>query len=104
MGDEYHGEDSPQDHDDEIDRLKQKITDLETEIERLRADRKTYDAWAAEIKIGIENMRVKNDRLREALRRIDIGQSIEPDHWKFRCRAREIASDALSTSKRGDEI
>ena len=37
MGDEYHGEDSPQDYDDEIDRLKQKITDLETEIERLMA-------------------------------------------------------------------
>ena len=36
MGDEYHGEDSPQDYDDEIDRLKQKITDLETENARLR--------------------------------------------------------------------
>lgn len=33
-------------------------------------------------------------RLREALRQIDIGQSAEPDHWKFRVRAREIARAA----------
>lgn len=34
---EYHGEDSKQDYEDESDRLKQRVTDLETEISRLRA-------------------------------------------------------------------
>lgn len=35
--------------------------------------------------------------LREALRKIfNCGQSAEPDHWKFRCMAREVARAALA--------
>jgi len=41
------GEDSPQDYDDEIDRLKQQITDLETENARLRLELEKI-AWMDE--------------------------------------------------------
>lgn len=39
------------------------------------------------------------ERLRYALQRIaNCGQSVEPDHWKFRCMAREVAKEALRQS------
>jgi len=56
MGDE---EDSPQDYDDEIDRLKQKITDLETEVGRLR--------------LGLEKIAWMDEFLDEAGTRAMIG-------------------------------
>ena len=38
------------------------------------------------------------DALAKALREIaNCGQSAEPDHWKFRCMAREKARAALAT-------
>lgn len=40
------------------------------------------------------------ERLAEALKLIrDCGQSIEPDHWKFRVWARDLAEKALRSSK-----
>lgn len=44
----------------------------------------------------------ENQRLREALRKIfNCGQSAEPDHWKFRCMAREVARAALARTREG---
>ena len=42
------------------------------------------------------------ETLREALRKIvNCGQSEEPDHWKFRCMAREVARAALARTGEG---
>jgi len=94
-----HGEDSPQDHDDEIDRLKQKITDLETEIERLLA--------------AVANERDKVAAAATELLAICDGSNWPPEAQSgvgFRLytdltdRLHEIANDlrvALTTSKRG---
>lgn len=45
----------------------EELTRIGDEIERLRADRATYNAWAEEIKIGIVDLREDNERLRAAL-------------------------------------
>lgn len=51
---------------------------------------------------SFETLVAENERLRKALGKIaDTGQSIEPDHWKFRVMARETASTALCTNKGG---
>ena len=48
-----------------------------------------------EIERDRDQLRAENERLREALAQIDVGQSEEPDHWQFRCRVRGIARAAL---------
>lgn len=55
---------------------------------------KLYDY--PELKGEIDRLRQENDALRKALELIaNCGQSTEPDHWKFRVLAREIAAEAL---------
>lgn len=56
----------------------------------LRAFRKAAAASRAALEAG-------EDALAKALREIaNCGQSAEPDHWKFRCMAREKARAALA--------
>lgn len=44
----------------------------------------------------IETQAGEIERMRGALQKIySCGQSAEPDHWKFRCMARETAKAAL---------
>ncbi len=45
--------------------------DKDAEIERLRADRETYNSWAAEIKIGVDALRAENERLRAYIWTLD---------------------------------
>jgi len=51
-----------------------------------------------------EATQAKIRRMQVALEQIaNCGQSKEPDHWKFRCWAREIAQAALTPDKRREE-
>ena len=44
----------------------------------------------------IERWHSRHDKMEAALKQIaNCGQSIEPDHWKFREMARDVASRAL---------
>jgi len=72
---------------DEVARLRRNDRSLHNMIEKMLTEgaNQMARAEAAEAEVA---------RLREALRQIDIGQSAEPDHWKFRVRAREIARAA----------
>jgi hypothetical protein len=51
----------------------------------------------------LSSLAEENERLRGALARIaNTGQSAEPDHWKFRVRARAAARQALTTQPEGE--
>lgn len=53
-------------------------------------DRATANRLIADLLAKLDAANADAERLVEALAQIDIGQSAEPDHWQFRCRAREI--------------
>jgi len=66
------------------------------------SDTPTTDEWrhhvAREIRLmEADAMAAEIERLRAALKRIaNCGQSVEPDHWKFRVMVRDVAIDALT--------
>lgn len=76
------GEDSPQDYDDEADRMKQKITDLETEIERLRAAGKHMEQLYTGALKDAERDLLERDRLREAARSIRETCAVIAETWR----------------------
>ncbi len=71
------------------------MTDIpETETLKVLLDTATPGPWQISGGRGPERSRIA--LLTWALRRVNnMGQSAVPDHWDFRCRAREIARAAL---------
>ena len=63
----------------------------------LESQRKEALARITELEARLAAAEAGEDALAEALREIaNCGQSAEPDHWKFRCMAREKAHAALA--------
>ncbi len=78
---------------DRLQRENDNLRQIERNVQAVREhEHKRANAAEAER----DRLAAEVARLREALRQIDIGQSAEPDHWKFRVRAREIARAALA--------